>query len=586
MKILKMSVIIAATVCIIMTETAGNRNIYAMEDTVEKYDADTDSYFESDMDLYYQYVESHELREFLDGTMGIFSDITMYDDIYAEGIKVADFDGDNRAEVWITGPAASANQIAGILDISDGEVKCVFNGWGSEAGRYTDSATGKTGIVICEGNSDGDNCYLRDSLYDENWNETVLYEAKGTVESSDVVYTDYRNNEERQLTMHEYSEEIFNLYDNCTAAEAVAETFVDDVETTHIDKQGILDFLQSLRSAEDSGSEAEIQDSALTGYPEYDEIINQYYQGMIAKWSMNEFNERNLCYLAGTEMGGADNLGYCIMDINGDGTDELLIGGINEGTYTGMFYDMYTIVDGQRVLVTTSGERDRYYVCEDYTIANEGSGGALNSVYGYYELVSGQLKLKEGVFLDGYDHPENPWFYTTTNIADDYSDPISEEEGRNIIGKYTHMNIPYTLLKELNLGTASSSAQNTEQTEQTEQTSPAQQERSEIEETEQRAAIIEAEINANTGISAEEYKQKLNELYELWDKVLNDEWAVLKNTLSSEEMDVLTQEEIEWINNKEATVNSIKNTSETDALIKAAEITKERVYVLLDRLGN
>ena len=148
------------------------------------------------------------------------------------------------------------------------------------------------------------------------------------------------------------------------------------------------------------------------------------------------------------------------------------------------------------------------------------------------------------------------------------------------------MNIPYTLLKELNLGTASSSAQNTEQTGQTEQTSPAQQERSEIEETEQRAAIIEAEINANTGISAEEYKQKLNELYELWDKVLNDEWAVLKNTLSSEEMDALTQEEIEWINNKEAIVNSIKNTSETDALIKAAEITKERVYVLLDRLGN
>ena len=204
-KILKLTVTMA--VGVIMTEAAGNRNIYAMEDTVEKYDASTDPYFKNDMDLYYQYVESHELREYLDGTMGIFNDITMYDDIYAEGIKVADFDGDNRAEVWITGPAASANRIAGILDISDGEVKCVFNGWGSEAGRYTDSATGKTGIVICEGNSDGD-CYLRDSLYDENWNETVLYEAKGTVESSDVVYTDYTNNEERQLTMHEYSEEI------------------------------------------------------------------------------------------------------------------------------------------------------------------------------------------------------------------------------------------------------------------------------------------------------------------------------------------------------------------------------------------
>ena len=62
-------------------------------------------------------------------------------------------------------------------------------------------------------------------------------------------------------------------------------------------------------------------------------------------------------------------------------------------------------------------------------------------------------------------------------------------------------------------------------------------------------------------------------------------WADLKNTLPSEEMDVLTQEEIEWINSKENTINSIRNVSETDALIKAAELTKERVYVLLDRLG-
>ena len=87
-------------------------------------------------------------------------------------------------------------------------------------------------------------------------------------------------------------------------------------------------------------------------------------------------------------------------------------------------------------------------------------------------------------------------------------------------------------------------------------------------------------------MSDEEYKQKLNQLYEIWDKVLNDEWAVLKNTLSSEEMDVLTQEEIEWINNKESTVNSIRNESETDSLIKATELTRERVYVLLDKLRD
>ena len=120
-KILKLTIIMAATVGIIMSGADGNRDIYAMEDATEKYDASTDPYFENDMELYYQYVQSHELRDFLDGTEGIFGDITSYDNIYARKIKVADFDGDNRAEVWIAGPEAVANYIAGILDISDGE---------------------------------------------------------------------------------------------------------------------------------------------------------------------------------------------------------------------------------------------------------------------------------------------------------------------------------------------------------------------------------------------------------------------------------------------------------------------------------
>lgn len=587
-KILKLTVIMAATVGIFMSESDGNRDIYAMEDAIGKYDASTDSYFENDMNLYYQYVESHELRDFLDGTMGILGNITMYDDIYAEKIKVADFDGDNRAKVWITGPAASANYIAGILDISDGKVKCVFNGWGSEEGRYIDPTTGKTGIVIHEGNADGD-FHLRESIYDQNWNGTILYEEKKNQEST-AVYIAYTNSEERQLTMltmEEYDKETYNLYNNCIVTEAVAETSVDDIETTHIDKQGILDFLQSLSSTKDSGTEVETQNSTVTGYPQYDEIIRQYYQGMISSWSMNEFSEKNLCYLAGREMGGADNLGYCLMDINGDGIDELIIGTAGDDAYTGMFFDMYTIVEGQRVLVASSGERDRYYVCEDYTIANEGSGGASNSVWNYYEFVSGQLELKEGVFFDAYTHPENPWFYTTTSTVEDYSTPVSEEEARTFIDKYTYMNIPYILLKEINFGNygQTETTSSIQSAEQKEQISSTQQEKTKIEETEQQAAAIEAEISENTGISDEEYTQKLNQLYELWDKVLNDVWADLKNTLPSEEMDVLTQEEIEWINSKENTINSIRNVSETDALIKAAELTKERVYVLLDRLG-
>lgn len=582
----------------IMNGMSGDMNIYAMENTAGEYDANADPYFASDMDLYYQYVESHELEDFLDGTAGIFGDITTYNSIYAQRVKVADFDGDNRAEVWITGPAAVANHIAGILDISDGEVKCVFNGWGSEVGRYTDPVTGETGLIIHEGNADGENCHLRDCIYDGNWNGTVLYDMEGNEEENTIIYTAYVNNEERQLTMNVYDAELNDLYSNCTITESVAEK-AEETVPAYIDKQEILDFLQGLKST--PSYEDVPKNTAITNYPEYDEIINQYYTGMISNWPMDEFMERNLCYLAGREMGGADNLGYCLMDINEDGTDELLIGFPGENAYKGMFYDLYTMVDGQRVLVVSSRERDRYYVCQDYTIANEGSGGALTSAFSYYNLISGQLELKEEILFNAYDHPENPWFYITTDTFDDYSTPISEEDGRAVISNYTYMDIPYTLLKEINFGNYGeegeaesvqqdgqiSFVQQNEQTapaQQEEQISPAQQMQQKIGETESQAAAIETEISVNVGLSGEEYKQKLNELYELWDNILNDEWAELKNVLPSEDMEALTQDEIDWINNKENTVNAIRNVSETDALMKAAEFTKERVYVLLDRL--
>lgn len=585
-KILKVIVFMAAIAGVVINGTPESKDIYAMESTVERYDINTDPYFQSDMDLYYKYVESHELEDFLDGSQGIFSDITMYNDIYSLGVKVADFDGDNRAEVWITGPAAVANYIAGILDISDGEVKCVFNGWGSEAGRYANSLTGESGLVIHEGNADGENCHLRDCLYDENWKGNILYDMQGN-EENEIVYIACTDNEERQLTMNEYDEETYNLYNDCIKTEAVKEIEVSGENANdYMNKQEILEFLRGLISTESNANKDVLQNRVITDYPEYDEIIRQYYMGRDSNWSMNEFREKNLCYLAGREMGGAEDLGYCLMDINEDGIDELIIGTAGEHAYTGMFFDLYTIVAGQRVLVISSGQRDRYYVSEDHTIANEGSGGARNSFWAYYNLVSGQLELKEGVVFNADDHPENPWFYTTTNISGDYSNPISEEEGRGVIGKYTYMNIPYILLKEINSENHGETGENgiTSPMQQAEQTSPAQQIEQKITETEQRASAIEAEISENSDIPDEEYRQKLNELYEIWDEVLNELWTELKNALPSEEMDVLTQEEVEWINNKENTISSIRSVSEAEALLEAVELTKERVYVLLDRL--
>lgn len=537
-KILKITFFIAAISTGIAVNSIEN-HVYAAE-TYGTYSADTDPYFQNDMDLYCQYVESHELSDYLDGSAGIFGDARGLD-IYVQKIKVADFDGDNRAEVWITGPAAASNSIAGILDISGEEVKCVFNGWGNELGRYTDPETGKTGIVIEEGNSDGDGySHTRVSLYDENWDNTILMES----ESNGIA------EEETESNTSQDDGSYMELWRSCNEVKAVSET-----ESDRMGKEDVTKFLQGLASTVPSGNS---QSGSITGYPEYDEIVNQYYNGMALNWSTEDFREHNLCYLAGYET-GVDRIGYCVRDINGDGVDELMIGRIDEYSDLGMFYDLYTMIDGQRVLVKSSGERDRYYLCQDQTIANEGSGGAVLSVWGYYDFVSGQLQLKESVFMDGNTHPENPWFYTTTAFFEDYSNPISDEEAENIINKYTYETIPYISLADIN---------NQSDVAESGTSSFRQQAEQEVNETEQQASVVESG----------------NEQYEIWDRCLNDVWGYLQEALSSEEMETLIQEEMDWIQNKENIINTIKMQSVEEALKKAAEITRERVYDLLNML--
>lgn len=138
----------------------------------------------------------------------------------------------------------------------------------------------------------------------------------------------------------------------------------------------------------------------LADYPEYKEIVQKYYDGASAAWNISQFQENNLCYLAGY-YSDINKLGYFLQDIDNNGTAELFIGAIDDGTdsYEGMFFDMYTLVNGRLSLVTTSGERDRYYLCKDNTIANEASGSAFLSLYHYYTYTDGQLNLKESVVL-------------------------------------------------------------------------------------------------------------------------------------------------------------------------------------------
>lgn len=327
---------------------------------------------------------------------------------------------------------------------------------------------------------------------------------------------------------------------------------------------------------------------SITGYSEYDEIILEYYRGASSGWGIQEFSENGLCYLAGYNP-DVDLIGYCLMDIDNNGIEELLIGD-TEVAYLGVFYDLYTLSDHGRILVATSGERDCNYLCTDNLIENEGSGSAFTSSWTFKYLNGTQLEHKETVFCDGYYDEENPWFYTTMDTCDDHSTPISEEEAIAIRNKYERKAIPFIPLSEIEIESNQGMGEESSTDRNVNASVLKQQASEEVAAVERSASELEYRLENDKNISQSDINHMYGELFSLWDNELNVLWSYLKQSLPADEMESLTQDELSWINDKESKISeagmefeggSMRSMAEAS---KAAEITKERVYYLLNML--
>lgn len=102
-------------------------------------------------------------------------------------------------------------------------------------------------------------------------------------------------------------------------------------------------------------------------------------------------------------------------------------------------------VDGQAVLVAASSERDRYYICQDGTIANEGSFGADDSYNAYYTIdpITGARSILEAVIYQGFYEGAGPWFYTApelweASMYDGSQTEISEAEAAQIMQNHSY----------------------------------------------------------------------------------------------------------------------------------------------------
>jgi len=87
-----------------------------------------------------------------------------------------------------------------------------------------------------------------------------------------------------------------------------------------------------------------------------------------------------------------------------------------------------------------------------------------------------------------------------------------------------------------------------------------------------------------------EMNQLSLELFQLWDEELNSLWSRLMDKLDADEKEQLKEEEREWIKKKDQEVKAAGSEMEGGSMQpllendKAAELTRERVYELAERL--
>ena len=139
----------------------------------------------------------------------------------------------------------------------------------------------------------------------------------------------------------------------------------------------------------------------------YQFIMDKYTAALSEHWNVDQLEDNGLNYQLVYYDG--NDIGYMLLDINNDGTQELIIGLIGYD-YTASILDLYTISDNQLVQIISAGERNRYHLLRNGLIYNEGSSGATESVWSLYEFdaKSTSLKLKESfIYKEELDYYYN-----------------------------------------------------------------------------------------------------------------------------------------------------------------------------------
>lgn len=143
-----------------------------------------------------------------------------------------------------------------------------------------------------------------------------------------------------------------------------------------------------------------------TAIPEaYQPVIAKYVTALTEHWGGEACSNADISLLVSYATSPSE-LGYALLDLDNDGTDELVIANDAERQ---VIYDLYSLVDGKLVHVFTGWDRNSYELREGFRILNIGSNGAASADYVYCHLSNGQLVTDSLIRFDAATDPDHPW---------------------------------------------------------------------------------------------------------------------------------------------------------------------------------
>lgn len=222
--------------------------------------------------------------------------------------------------------------------------------------------------------------------------------------------------------------------------------------------------LESSTAANATGevSPAETEDDTTSYYTDvvYAQQIKRYHTAISHQWDMEAYWDQEMSsmvvhYYDETPL---DNVGFTLMDLDGDSIPELIIGAILGSDRDPLVFEIWTVHNGDPVMLAQSGSHNRYYLqySEEenlWSVAYEAENGAANHAVYYLQLVEGEFRVIQGIVFDASANENNPWFMAYDLDWDVSNDiPVDEETatsimqaGRNIYSALEYLS--YSLYK-------------------------------------------------------------------------------------------------------------------------------------------